>query len=247
MLNVVDVASHQGDFHPENAGVDCVIVKATEGLDYVNPFCDRVFQRGREAGMGLGYYHYAKANDPVAEADYFRSQTVGYERLAIPILDWEENQSVTWVNRFVDRYHDLTGVWPMIYANPWRFEQGGVRAECGRWVAAYRSTPPTLYGGYAMWQYTSTGTVGGYGGPVDLSKFYGDLTAWKAYATGGMEVNMATIDDVYNQLMRTDDPTGRGVEMNTHDHVKWIAAKQAEDHATLARIEEALEKLLTHE
>lgn len=29
-----------------------------------------------------------------------------------------------------------------------------------------------------------------------------------------------------NEVHRTDDPTGRGKEMNTHDHVKWIAASQ---------------------
>lgn len=28
------------------------------------------------------------------------------------------------------------------------------------------------------------------------------------------------------ELTRTDDPTGRGVLMNDHDHIKWIAAKE---------------------
>ena len=30
----------------------------------------------------------------------------------------------------------------------------------------------------------------------------------------------------YKELHRTDDPTGRGKEMTTHEHVKWIGASQ---------------------
>ena len=33
---------------------------------------------------------------------------------------------------------------------------------------------------------------------------------------------------VYDQTFSTFDPSGRDVEMNDHDHIKWIAAKQAE-------------------
>ena len=32
---------------------------------------------------------------------------------------------------------------------------------------------------------------------------------------------------VYDQTFSTFDPSGRDVEMNDHDHIKWIAAKQA--------------------
>lgn len=34
--------------------------------------------------------------------------------------------------------------------------------------------------------------------------------------------------EVFRQVTRTDDPSGRGVAMNDHDHIKYIAAKQAE-------------------
>lgn len=41
-------------------------------------------------------------------------------------------------------------------------------------------------------------------------------------------------------MLRTDDPTGRGVQMTTHDHVKWMAAKQADMDDRLKRIEAML-------
>lgn len=34
------------------------------------------------------------------------------------------------------------------------------------------------------------------------------------------------INAIYNQVFSTNDPTGRGVLMNDHDHIKWIAAKE---------------------
>lgn len=34
------------------------------------------------------------------------------------------------------------------------------------------------------------------------------------------------VNAIYNQVFSTNDPTGRGVLMNDHDHIKWIAAKE---------------------
>lgn len=36
------------------------------------------------------------------------------------------------------------------------------------------------------------------------------------------------LDAIYTEVMRTDDPSGRGIEMTTHGHIKWMARKQAE-------------------
>ena len=41
-------------------------------------------------GKLLGIYHYAGGGDPVAEADYFYTQTKNYVGEAVPALDWEE-------------------------------------------------------------------------------------------------------------------------------------------------------------
>lgn len=47
---------------------------------------------------------------------------------------------------------------------------------------------------------------------------------------------------VYDQTFSTFDPSGRGVEMNDHDHLKFIAAKQAKMDEKLDAIIEALGK-----
>lgn len=180
----------------ENGGLGGIIVKATEGLGFVDKSCDKFVQQAIAAGIPFGFYHFARNNDAAAEAEYFRNQTKGYEGKGIPVLDWEAGQSVAWVNKFVERYHDLTGVWPWVYGNPWRFRQGTVNKNCGRWVAGYPSNGitdinyglnnglPDSYdvGLVCAWQFSSSVHIGGYSGNLDGDVFYGNAAAWAKYA-----------------------------------------------------------------
>lgn len=181
-----------------NGGLTAVIVKATEGTGYVDPCCDDFVSTLRANGVRFGFYHFAGTGDAVAEADFFRRNTVGYEKAGIPVLDWEGNQDVAWVNRFVERYHALTGVWPWVYGNAWRFNQGTVNTDCGRWIAGYPANGITdiNYGlnndmPYAVnnglvcaWQFSSSVRIAGYGANLDGDVFYGDAAAWDKYAGG---------------------------------------------------------------
>lgn len=199
MLRGIDVSSWQGDIQVQNMPVDFVIAKATEGINYVNPFCDNVIQKCISSGKKWGFYHYAKYNVAQDEADYFINNCLNYFKKGIPVLDWEENQSVEWVNIFVNRIHERTGVWPWIYANPWRFNQGGVNPMCGRWIASYPDVlrpsldydpgePPATDGLVCCWQYASDGVVDGYSGNLDVNHFFGDEKAWDAYS-GALELS----------------------------------------------------------
>lgn len=177
--------------------IDFVIVKATEGIGFVDKSCDRFFQAAKDLGKPLGFYHFARTNDARREADFFYQNTKNYFGQAIPILDWEVDDSVAWVNTFVERIHELTGVWPWVYANPWRFNQGVVNVNCGRWVAGYpyaiqdvnyglNNPLPSSYkiknGLVVAWQFTSSCRIKGYGGNLDANVFYGDAKAWGLYA-----------------------------------------------------------------
>lgn len=195
MLKGIDISSHQGNIDLSKLKLDFVIVKATEGLTYVNPYCDKKVQQAIKLGLCFGFYHYARKNDPEKEAQWLLDNTVGYHGIGIPVLDWEEDQSVDWVNKFVRYYHKKTGVWPWIYANPWRFNQGGVESNCDRWIASYPNvlhpnldydpgTVPKTDGTVCCWQYASDGRISGYSGNLDLNHFYGTKTAWKKYAKG---------------------------------------------------------------
>ena len=194
MLNFIDISSHQGDIDLSVLPIDAVIIKATEATSYVNPYCDSKVQQAKQLGLPWGFYHFAQDGSPEAEADYFIQNCEGYFGEGIPVLDWEVNQSVDWVNRFVARIHEVKGIWCVIYGNPWRFNQGGVEQNCGRWVASYPShllypnfdadvgECPDTDGLVCSWQFASDGRLNGYDGNLDLNRFYGDKGAWAAYA-----------------------------------------------------------------
>lgn len=171
-----------------------IIVKATEGSSYVNPYCDRHYQQAKSTNLLRGFYHFAGSSDPLAEAAFFYRNVMGYLHDGIPVLDWEGSQTVDWVNSFVRHFHSLTGIWPWIYANPWRFNQGGVEQNCARWVASYPKVAhptfaqaatwncPNADGNVVAWQFCSDGRLSGYGYNLDCSVYYGDSESWVRYA-----------------------------------------------------------------
>jgi GH25 family lysozyme M1 (1,4-beta-N-acetylmuramidase) len=197
MLNFLDTSNWQGGYSPALTGADAVIVKATQGNLFVDGLCDSIVQQAIANSMPWGFYHFADEGASICEAAFFVDNCRNYFGKGIPVLDWEGNQSVDWVNGFVEYVHEQTGVWPWIYANPWRFNQGGVNPNCARWVASYPDVAcptwsqaqgwecPAADGNVVAWQFCSDGTVNGIAGNVDLDLFYGSKEQWLAYARGG--------------------------------------------------------------
>lgn len=205
MLNFIDISSYQADLNlvAVSNSIQGVIVKATEGTFYVNPYCDGHYQQAKSNDLLRGFYHFAGSGDPLAEAAFFYRNVMGYIHDGIPVLDWEGvykngkcifEQSVEWVNKFVGQFHSLTGIWCWIYANPWRFNQGGVEPNCARWVASYPAVShpmfaqaatwkcPSADGNVVAWQFCSDGRLPGYGCNLDCSVYYGDRESWLRYA-----------------------------------------------------------------
>lgn len=49
---------------------------------------------------------------------------------------------------------------------------------------------------------------------------------------------------IYEQVTGTYDPTGRGVEMNDHDHIKWLGKAAADNAAAVQAVDAKLDKLI---
>lgn len=196
MLRVVDVASHQAGIVTGALDCDAVICKATEGTGYVNPYCDEHYQSAKAGGKLLGVYHYASGGNPEAEAEFFVNNIQGYLHEAILVLDWESGDNAawgdsSWVARFCAHIVALTGINPMIYVQRSAANQCVGLGDYGIWLAEYPDYaprgwdayyPPNYSGDYAMHQFTSSGAISGWSGPLDLSLFFGDANAWLAYA-----------------------------------------------------------------
>lgn len=193
----IDISNWQGSVDiGALRGVDFVIAKATEGTSFVDKYCDGTIQQCIKLGIPWGFYHFAANGTAKAEADHFIAACEGYIGKGVPVLDWEGNQSVAWVNDFVARFYEKTKVRPWIYANPWRFNQGGVDKNCARWIASYPShllkpsidadpgKMPKTDGLVAAWQFASDGQVKGFKGDIDVNIGYIDKAAWMKYAVG---------------------------------------------------------------
>ena len=206
VMRGIDISKWQSGINLSAVNADFVIVKATEGIGYVDKSCDGFFQKALSLGKKLGFYHFARPtanNDPIREADFFYENCKGYFGKAIPILDWEaENkQNVAYAKAWLDRVYQRSGVKPVIYmsesvANAYNWSSVA-NADYGLWVAKYRDNNPDYnynmanagsrpkvkwWKFYCMWQWTSTGRLNGYSGNLDCNVFYGDGTTWDKYA-----------------------------------------------------------------
>lgn len=208
-MNGIDVSNWQAGINLATVPADFVIMKATQGTWYVSPDCDRQYQQAKKAGRCLGVYHYAGGGDYKVEADYFLKNVKGYIGEAILCLDWEDKNNPAfnsgkdkqWIKNWCDYVTKQTGVKPLVYISQayMSFAQG--IGDYGLWIAQYANNNATGYqavpwneGTYtcAIRQYSSHGNLSGYGGDLDLNKFYGDRAAWNKYTGKGNEVQPST-------------------------------------------------------
>lgn len=201
-IYVLDVSSWQSVDAVKNPNVQGVIVKATQGTTYVNPKCNSQWDTAVKAGKLVGLYHYATGADPVQEANHFINSISNYVGKGILALDWEsaENKawgSKVWAKRFIDKVHDLTGVWCLLYTGSEGVKQcANVAATSGLWYANYpsghnsKNEPWSVPGfninispwpTYTIWQWSSKG------GTLDMN--YAQLTedGWKLLANPNLK------------------------------------------------------------
>jgi GH25 family lysozyme M1 (1,4-beta-N-acetylmuramidase) len=191
----LDVSRWQGQIdwdQVRSAGYEIAIIKVTgsDAGDYVDPRAGLNYDGARNAGLAFGTYHFAGGTDPIHEAEYFVSVCSPLDENQVLILDWEVQHPdpVGWSEQFVGRVHDLTGLWTPLYMNgstrnayDWT---RGILANCAFWIAWYGRSPEEVLpvnGSYIAHQYTSTGSVPGIGGNVDLDAWFIDVPTFNKY------------------------------------------------------------------
>lgn len=199
-MNGADVSGWQPSNITRMVPADFMIVKATEGVNFQNQYWVSQINGAIETSKVHGLYHYANGGNAVAEADFFVNTIGSYAGRSILVLDWESYGNASWGNGnwvrvFVNRVHERTSVWPVVYVQASAVNQipQDVRQHCMLWKAQYASNAITGYQsdpwnagshGEGMLQYTSHGVLNGYGGFLDLDLFFGDRTAWGRIACG---------------------------------------------------------------
>lgn len=169
---IIDCSSNQD--HPidwakvKMAGVDGVILKATQGTNYINPYFLEDLRGCTENKIPVMAYHFAGFGN-VSE------EVMEFERVAgtrARVLDIETSTNVRWANAFLEelrnKYHFNTGQ-TMLYGSASSIPRIHTSLL---WVAAYNNVGPGVPN-TALWQYSQTGHIDGIANNVDLSHWMG--------------------------------------------------------------------------
>ncbi|MEV6277194.1 glycoside hydrolase family 25 protein [Nocardia sp. NPDC051832] len=177
-------------FAVRHAGYEFAMVKATEGLHYLNPHfvSDSVIMR--MAGVARGTYHYARPQlPPETQAALYSTVVLGQNGALDlpPVLDLEDSgglapdQLIDWTQRYLNTVQAMTGRVPIIYTYPnfWKTAMANTDqfTRYPLWIADYRGNPePEVPGGWpawTFWQTTDSGTIPGIPARVDLNVYSG--------------------------------------------------------------------------
>ena len=194
----IDVSHWQGTINwplVAKAGKQFAFLKASDSTDYRDPTYAANRSNAKAAGLVVGAYHFARPDatigDAVAEADLFVDAAAPASGDLPPVLDLETSGGLSitdlqvWVQTFLDHVYERTGIRGAIYVSPsfWSTYMGNTATFAlngykvvwiAHWTTASQPTmPASNWGGegWTFWQYTSSGTVPGISGRVDLDRY----------------------------------------------------------------------------
>jgi lysozyme len=178
----IDVSHFQGEVDwraVAAAGVRFAFIKATEGLEDVDPRFAQNWHQSRTAGLLRGAYHFLHPNlDAKQQAAHFLSVVTLDDDALPPALDVEVTNGVepatlgACIATWLQTVEAALRCKPVVYTDPsfWRDNVGADLSGYPLWLACYAPTPdvPASWQSWTFWQHSDSGTVSGIAGPVDL-------------------------------------------------------------------------------
>ncbi|RYH10884.1 GH25 family lysozyme [Tropicimonas sp. IMCC6043] len=181
------------------AGISFVFIKATEGVEEIDPKFETHWAGAGRAGLPRAAYHYFYFCAPAAaQARWFIANVPRILGGLPHVLDMEWNhRSPTCRKRppgpevrseaktFLDILEAHYGQRPILYTTVDFWEDTGIGRLPGTrfWLRSVSAQPAERYPGanWDFWQYTGTGLVPGVPGKVDINVFRGSVQSWQRY------------------------------------------------------------------
>jgi lysozyme len=182
-LSGVDVSHYQGEVDwPSVAasGVSFAFIKATDGIDDIDPRFAQNWAGAKAAGIVRGAYHFFRPRlDAQQQAAHFL-RVVAMDDLALPpALDVEVTDGLAppalqaGIKTWLEVVQPALGCTPIVYTDPsfWRRNVAADFSAYPLWLACYAAEPevPTSWQAWTFWQHTDAGNVNGISGRVDLN------------------------------------------------------------------------------
>jgi lysozyme len=176
----------------KSKGIAAVILKATQGIGFVDPAFAQRLADARAAGLLVGAYHFMDATSPVEQMAHFLS-VVGADDGVLLVVDFEAYErsqpTVTQAATAVMTVKSVSGRFPVLYTGRYTLTApNAMLSQCPLWLAEYGSRPvcPPGWSQWKLWQHTD-GRVGSAPrsvpgiGPCDRSRFAGNVDQLKAW------------------------------------------------------------------
>lgn len=204
-------------------GVQAIYIKATEGKTYVNPLMDSQYKNAKAQGINVGFYHFARKNDPIQEYNYFMNTILKYQQDLKPVLDYEvSNPDISFIEQFMAQNSNL-----LLYASHSVADNSGIPKN-KIWIAE-PNTRPLDTNGYAGIQYTWNGRVPGIQGNSDINLFSRDVF---------LDSNNAVVNES-SQIIQSYDDTVRIIQLQLNTLLKkGLAVDGIKGPATISAIQE---------
>ena len=182
----IDISNHNGsiDFNAvKGDSVEAIIMKATEGVDYIDPKFNSYYSQSHNMGFHIGFYHFmSEKTNPSEQAIDFYKAINGKSYDIIPVLDIETNnykRSRQEISdrciEFLTKFKELSGIDCVIYTGGYfgrDLLDDRVKQYKG-WIAHYGVSSPMNTGFKVVGhQYSETGKVSGIPGDCDMNNFY---------------------------------------------------------------------------
>ena len=171
----------------KNDGVEVIIMKATEGCDFLDSNLEQNYQGAKSSGIShIGFYHFMSENtSPYEQANDFFNAINGKEYDIIPTLDIETNRQGRSASEitdrcieFLNRFKELSGLDCMIYTGGYFGRDSldnRIKGYKG-WIAHYGVDTPMETGFTVVGhQYSESGSVSGINGNCDMNNFTEDI------------------------------------------------------------------------
>ena len=189
----IDVSKWQGDINWKKVaadGVDFAMIRSSYGSEHTDEKLKKNVSGCEKYGIDYGFYHYTyakSASEARKEAKYFLKTIKNYDPSYPIVLDIEEEyfkkmsrKKVTDIIVAFMEELENAGYYAMIYSSPNfinNYTDFSRLTKYDIWIACWGDEERlnSYYDGhYGMWQYSSTGSVNGINGDVDLDYSYKD-------------------------------------------------------------------------
>lgn len=183
----IDVSRYQTNIKwskIDTNNIKFVFIKATEGIEYLDPTFNYNWLKAKENGIIRGAYHYFLPDlDPKYQAINFISNVKLENGDLPPVIDIEETRGVSEeiikskVKIFLTTLEKTYDVKPILYSNKVfynGFFSDSTFSAYPKWIAHYNVYELTVPN-WHFWQHTDKGRVAGIDGHVDLNVFNGDM------------------------------------------------------------------------